>query len=356
MTNAFGIRRVKDVDLSRQSPFLIPGLIHETTTILFGRPKTQKSFLALSAAVALSEGTDWLGQPAEMRRVLFWALDNGQEDETTRRLREIDREGDLFISGIRAQDSDEWWDSFTEILVDTGIEVLVVDNLSGLLGGKSYNSDADVRPVLTRLQSVNDVGIAVILVHHSGKFNEEQGSQGKPMGSTWIEGWARHLIEVTKDGDLRILNVYGNNSPDRQIGVIVNPERNGAHGAFVTMGGQEERDLITSWEGDQEELAKSLWEQHQAKKQKQGRTTEQKARKATGRPIEKKQSEPRRHGIPEQIKQALADSPDGMNWSQLKNAVRGAAQAKSDAARSMVENGELNLEKRGNQSIYRIAD
>lgn len=359
MGNTFGIKRVKDVVLGSDSPFLVEEMIHEAATILYGRPEAGKTFLALSGAVALSEGSEWLGRTTgEPKKVLYWALDPKQEKEVTRRLRKIDRDDDLFVTGIRPGADDEWWEEFTATLVDTGIEVLFVDNLSAMLGGKSYNSDADVRPALNRLQSVNDEGIAIILIHHAGKFNEEQGSTKTPMGSTAIEAWGRHFVYVEKDGDLRVVNTYGNDSPDVEMGILIDPNSNGKHGAFVTIGGEERKSLVEQWKGDPEELAKNLWEQRQTRKKKQGRTMEQQTRKvgkAAGTEKAVTQRAPATNGIPDQIVTALKSKAEGMSWTELNNAITGAAAVKSKAAESLVKAGSITKRREGKRTMYRLA-
>lgn len=356
--NAFGIKRVKDVVLSNESPFLIEELIHEAATILYGRPEAGKTFLALSAAVALAEGSDWADrETGEPRRVLYWALDPKQEKEITRRLRKVDRDQDLYVTGIRPGTDDEWWEEFTLTLVDSGIEVLFVDNLSALLGGKSYNSDSDVRPALNRLQVVMEAGIAVILIHHAGKFNEEQGSTKTPMGSTAIEAWGRHFIYIEKDGDLRVVTAYGNDAPDIELGIVIDPNSNGKHGAYITLGGEERKSLVEQWQGDPEELARNLWEQRQERKKKQGRTAEQQARKAAksvSKPEPSKRRETHSNGIPERIIEALKNKPEGMGWNELDKAVTGASRAKSEAANAMVESGTLTRTQEGRRTVYRL--
>ncbi|WP_329132413.1 AAA family ATPase [Streptomyces sp. NBC_01476] len=156
MNNIYGIKRLADVTPSSETPFLIEGLIHRTATMIYGRPKAGKSFVALSAAMALGEGTPWLGREVEAKATLLWALDPGQEDETWQRFNTASgaKDSQLFITDVRPEDTEEWWEEFSDVLVSSGIEVLVVDNLSALLGRGSYNNDSDVRPALGRLQAL----------------------------------------------------------------------------------------------------------------------------------------------------------------------------------------------------------
>ncbi|NNN32522.1 AAA family ATPase [Streptomyces sp. S3(2020)] len=350
--NAFGIKRLSEVTPSSETPFLIEGLVHRTATMIYGRPKAGKSFVALSAAMALGEGTPWLGREVEAKNTLLWALDPGQEDETWQRFNTANgaKESRLFITDVRPEDTDEWWAEFSDVLLSTGVEVLIVDNLSALLGRGSYNNDADVRPALGRLQALLDEGIAIVLVHHAGKFNEEQGSQKSPMGSTAIEAWGRQFVQVTDDQELRILRVYGNNTPEKELGIALNFNGEGDDGAFVTLIGEEETVAMSAEHEELVAKARARWESRKERQKKQGRSPQQKA----GKKLETVRA-PKTNGIPERIIDALRENPVGMGWNELDKAVTGASGAKSKAANEMVQAGTLTRSKEGNRTIYRLA-
>lgn len=348
----FNIKRLAEMTPSNETPFLVEGLIHRTATMIFGRPKAGKSFVALSAAMALGEGTPWLGREVEARNTLLWALDPGQADETWQRFTTAGGAEDsrLFVTDIRPEDTDEWWAEFTDVLLSTDIEVLVVDNLSALLGRGSYNNDADARPALGRLQALLNEDIAIVLVHHSGKFNEDQGSHQKsPMGSTAIEAWGRHFIQVTDDQELRILRVYGNNTPEKEIGIALNFNGEGDDGAFVTLIGEEETVAVSAEHDELVARAQARWNSRKDRQKKQGRSPQQRA----GKKAETVRA-PKANGIPERIIEALREKPGGMGWNELDKAVTGASGAKSKAANEMVQAGTLTRSKEGNRTIYRL--
>ncbi|EFK99851.1 hypothetical protein MCBG_06056 [Micromonospora sp. M42] len=344
--NDFGIKRLADVTPSNTTPFLVEGLIHRTATMIYGRPKAGKSFFALSAGMALGDGAPWLGREVEKRKTLLWALDPGQEDETWQRFKTAggSETSDLFITDIRPDDSDEWWESFTETLVNTGVEVIIVDNLSALLGRGSYNNDADVRPALERLQAFLDLGVAVVLVHHAGKFNEEQGSQKSPMGSTAIEAWGRQFIQVTDDDTLRILRVYGNNTPERELGVALDFTGEGDDGAFITLIGEEETTAMTTEHAELVASAKARWENRKDRKKKQGRSPAQKAK----RPEQKRGTD---HAS------LIKESLKGGEWVKqgtITQKVPGNPAALKAAIDAMVRNGELEARTQGRSNLYRL--
>ena len=341
----FGIKQLSKVTPSNETPFIIEGLVHRTATMIYGRPKAGKSFVALSAAMSLGEGRDWLGRPAERSNTLLWALDPGQEDETWQRFTTAGgaEDSSLFITDIRPEDNDEWWAEFAITLLDSGIEVLVVDNLSALLGRGSYNNDADVRPALGRLQALLDEGIAVVLVHHSGKFNEEQGSAKTPMGSTAIEAWARQFIQVTEEEELRILRVYGNNTPEREIGIALNFSGEGGDGAFVTLIGEEETIAMTAEHEELVQRARARWQNRKDRKKKQGRSPEQKARPEKARTVD--------HAS------AIKGYLKGKEWEKqgtITQKIPGNPAVLKGALDALVKADEIESKTQGRSNLYRL--
>ncbi|MFB7328922.1 AAA family ATPase [Streptomyces sp. NPDC056190] len=348
MSYDFGIKKLAEVTPSNETPFLIEGLVHRTATMIYGRPKAGKSFVALSAAMALGEGTEWLGREVEQRTTLLWALDPGQEDETLQRFKTANGSdtSHLYITGVRPEDTDEWWAEFTDILLANGVDVLIVDNLSALLGRGSYNNDSDVRPALGRLQALLNEDIAVVLVHHAGKFNEEQGSQKSPMGSTAIEAWGRHFVQVTDDQELRILRVYGNNTPEKELGIALNFNGEGDDGAFVTLIGEEETVAMSAEHDELVARAKARWDSRKDKQKKQGRSPEQKAKADRNRGTD--------HAS--QIKAYMSKSPgDWIKQGTITASVPGNSAVLKSALDAMVGNGSLETKTQGRSNLYRLA-
>lgn len=69
-----------DILLAREFPparFIVPGILPVGLTLLAGRPKLGKSWLALDIARAVASGGEVLGQQVEQGPVLFLALEDG---------------------------------------------------------------------------------------------------------------------------------------------------------------------------------------------------------------------------------------------------------------------------------------
>ena len=55
-------------------------------------------------------------------------------------------------------------------------DVLILDNLSSLCAGRDENSNSEVDSILQWLRYLRHQGIAVIVVHHAGKNNDQRGA------------------------------------------------------------------------------------------------------------------------------------------------------------------------------------
>src|SRR4051812_3469171 len=85
-----GARTVDEVlwDHQERSRFIVEGLVHATTTLVYGLSEAGKTWLMVSMISALVQGKDWLGQPIHggPRRCVVLAADPGGEWEYAERL------------------------------------------------------------------------------------------------------------------------------------------------------------------------------------------------------------------------------------------------------------------------------
>lgn len=337
---------LSEVELSSDSPFLIDGFIHNKATVIFGRPKAGKSFVSLSVAHALNTGEKWLGQATEPCRVALWALDPGQKDEMKKRYDDINGKPGLLITSVRPDYRpgyvDDWWATFTVTLLDLGVEVLIIDNLTRLLpAGSSTRFDDHVEPILSRLSELIDAGITVILVHHKGKFNEEQGSQKSPMGSTAIESWGRHFVDVTNhDKGLVELRAYGNDTPEFSVFAAFDPTCVGEDGAFLTYLDRED------WTEDMEthEDIVSSARKRLAELRNNSKTSRAKNNRNRNRNTDTAAA----------ILAVVGKSPEGIAKNAVQNQVTGDTRKINQTLDTLVTNGQLREWKDGRSTMYAL--
>lgn len=98
----------------------------------------------------------------------------------------------------------------TDILVSTGIKVLILDNLSCLFSGVAENDADSWECVLQWLLNLRRLRIAVVLIHHSGRNKETmRGTSRREDAAFWVirldeiedehRNGARFLSRFTKD-------------------------------------------------------------------------------------------------------------------------------------------------------------
>lgn len=207
--------RLADVPEPKYPPFVIENVAHDENTIIYGRPEAGKSYLMLTMAESLMTGEPWMGRKIrERRRVAFWMLDPAQVNQTKRRVGKLGGSlADMLICARKPGQDEKEWEREAQRLADIGIDFLFIDNLFRLMPrGQSVRNDDAVNGVLENIQVMESKHIAVMLCHHLGKPGEGGSTPESPLGSTVVEGWARHLVRVEHDKktDERALVSYGN--------------------------------------------------------------------------------------------------------------------------------------------------
>jgi hypothetical protein len=209
---------IEDIAEPAYPPFVVDNLVHEAITVMYGRPESGKSYLALALAVSLTTGEPFLGHRVrERRKVAFLALDPNQVSETMRRRQSLGASG-ILLSSRKPGQTAVGWQSDAMDLQRLGVDFLIIDNLTRLMPpGESVREDGPVGPVLDNISIMVEHGIGVLLLHHSGKTGEDGNPKTTPLGATCIEAWARHFVRVdattskaTSKIDSRTALSYGN--------------------------------------------------------------------------------------------------------------------------------------------------
>lgn len=167
--------------------------------VLFGKPKTGKTFVALSWAMSIGSGHHWHGHKVRQSPVLYvsgegvggldsrkhaWKVASGV---TTSQLYVIPYGARLndrkHVVGIRKD------------LHSTGAKLLVIDTLARSMAGADENSSQDMGMVVQALDWLREkTGCAVLVLHHPNAAGEN------PRGSTALFGAVDMLIRVEGDG------------------------------------------------------------------------------------------------------------------------------------------------------------
>lgn len=211
--------------------FAVANLLPVGLVILAGPPKVGKSFFALQASLAVTNGVPFLDRPTTQGDVLFL----GAED-SSRRLK--DRVLDLTEYDRSLTTSKLMFAVSPNIkAIGSGLEeqlyewakhaenprMIVIDNYGRVLpetSGRGARQDGNYQSstlTLSKLQDVaNQLGVTILLVHHTNK-NEDIGDVfSRTHGSVAINGVADAVLILgnTRGTNSATLNVTGRDLPE----------------------------------------------------------------------------------------------------------------------------------------------
>lgn len=176
--------------------------------VIYGAPKSGKTFLVLDAAGAISEGRDWFGYRTKPAPVVYVGLEGqgglAQRWQAYSRIKAQTRQADLrFVTApwsiLHNGDLGELAGAVRAAGCAEG--VTIVDTLNAASPGADENSSVDMGRIIDGAKQLQrEVGGLVWLVHHSGK------DAGRGLrGHSSLTGAVDAILEVTRDesGDRR---------------------------------------------------------------------------------------------------------------------------------------------------------
>lgn len=190
----------------------IQGLLpKERLVLLAAQGGTGKTSLAvyLSKYLAENYGT----------RVIYWAFEDDKDDFARKTGGAVP--GLRILTGIETERGEEYdfdirnYDDFANLnnmLVNEGIDLLVIDPISALLDGDS-NDNQVVRKMLNRLRNLaENTGATILGIHHFRKQGASASVRNNIIGaSAWVDT-PRHVLSLVKnDVGQRFLEVSKSN-------------------------------------------------------------------------------------------------------------------------------------------------
>jgi AAA domain len=186
--------------------YVVPMYLAEGCTLMAGRPKIGKSWLALDVAMAKAEGGKCLGQPCEPGDVLYLALEDNKR-RLQRRIRKLliagdpppSRllmatdwpRGDAGISAIRA------W-----IAATPGASLVIVDVLAMFRSSRGDNQslyESDYAALKGLQGLAGDTGVAIVVTHHTRKGAADVDPFDKVSGTLGLSGAADTVVILDRD-------------------------------------------------------------------------------------------------------------------------------------------------------------
>jgi hypothetical protein len=184
-------------------PYLVKGLIpREGLTVVWGEPKSGKSFQSFDLAMAVARGIDYRGRRVQVGPVVYCAAEGAtgfrNRVEAYRRHHEIDGELPFYLVPDALDliaDAKALVTSIRSTLDETKPLLVVLDTLNRSLAG-SENDPGDMAAYIKAADIIRETfGCAVLIVHHCG-------TEGKrPRGHTSLTGACDAQIAVKRTPD-----------------------------------------------------------------------------------------------------------------------------------------------------------
>lgn len=202
----------------------VPNLLPAGLTVLAGRPKLGKSWLALQIAVACGTGGNVMGEQVQRRRVLYLALEDGHR-RLQDRLRSQQCPEDASLTVVT-----EWpllietgLDHLTKLAEVEGYELIVVDTLARFARIRKAEQQDLITERLDAMQRwAVQRNVAIVLVHHHRKAGASMSDLvDDVMGATSITGMADAVLGLYRGRGQRgaELKMTGRDILERELAI-----------------------------------------------------------------------------------------------------------------------------------------
>lgn len=178
--------------LTREWPepeWLVPGLLPVGLTLLAGRPKVGKSWLALQLVQAVSAGGVFLGEPVEPAPCLYLALEDSPRRLANRMKMQgwqaLDAPAD-FVSVGEARDvlplngRNGGATALAATIRAGGYRLIAIDTLSRAVAGDQNAADVMTAALTPLQEAAHEHSAAVLLVDHHNKMGAANPYGGGP--------------------------------------------------------------------------------------------------------------------------------------------------------------------------------
>ena len=205
--------------------FIIPGYLVEGLTLLVGKPKRGKSWMALDWVLAIAHGGYAFGTiQCDEGDCLYMALEDSQR-RMQRRIKQLLPHADewsprlTFCHSMKRLDKgglDELrtWASSVPLP-----RLAVIDTFTKVRPSRDKNEtpyDADYRAMSLLQELATEIGIAIVAIHHQRKL-ESDDPLDTASGSTGLTGAADSVLVLGRDGQGITLNGRGRDIDDIEV-------------------------------------------------------------------------------------------------------------------------------------------
>ncbi|MCB2079328.1 MAG: AAA family ATPase [Novosphingobium sp.] len=197
-----------DEDSRPPLSWLVKGLVIEGgLAVVYGAPKSTKTFMVLDLALHIAHGRDWYGLRVQRGGVIYVCGEGEAGVRQRMKAWRQERDGDkgapfaLIPKAVNLFDGEDDVDRLIRDIEGAAIvmgempKLVIFDTFSRMIGEGDEDRAPDQNRMVARARRIQDAtGVAVLYVHHSGK-DEKRGTRG----SNALPGAADVVICVKKD-------------------------------------------------------------------------------------------------------------------------------------------------------------
>jgi hypothetical protein len=207
-------------------PWIVEGLVPDgALTIMAGKKKLGKSWLALQMSQAVASGTTFLGRATTQGPVLYLALEDGPR-RLNLRIKKQGGPSDLPITYITTLDPlNRNGKAQLAMLIDRlAPKLVIIDTLAAAKSGKVEENDAgDMADLFNPLRKMaQDLNVGILVVAHHGKT--QRGDPGDDVrGSSALGAAADMIIGLYREGDRTSLRTLGRDVEEGDFCIVFDP-------------------------------------------------------------------------------------------------------------------------------------
>ncbi len=204
----FAVKHISKVreESKMEIDWLVNGLIEQNSlTQIYSDWGIGKSWVALDLADSISKGRKFMNEfPCKRSKVLYLDYENGEFEIGRRHMRLTREPGEHLDISFEPIHFDDFIDKgnqeafgFTEILKAEGYEVIIIDTFRDSFTGDE-NSSSDIGKVNRALKKLKDMGLSVIVLHHTIKSDPRTSR-----GSSAINAKFDNIFSLTDENNAR---------------------------------------------------------------------------------------------------------------------------------------------------------
>ena len=211
----------------KKKRFIVDEIIYPGLHVLSGDPKIGKSWMMMDMCLAIAKGEKFLGRKTEQGHVVYMALEDTSDNLQTRMYELTDEPTEnlqyVLLVNTLGNGLEDDLRKCKETFAD--LKLIVIDTLQKVRDTVDMKYGSDYKDVSTLKSIADELGIAIILVHHNRK-QQDSNPNNMILGTNGIPGASDGCLVLQGNGESNnaVLKISGRGAPS----LILNIAREGA--------------------------------------------------------------------------------------------------------------------------------